>query len=149
VGVDGNRVGQVQAGEDLLAGVGEHGGSAVRGVDMQPYVVTLADLGDRRQRVDRACVGGAGRRHDAERPPPESPVAPDRRVQCARVEPIAFVHWNCVHLAIVETKEAQAAPDRRVGLRGDVHDEFAPAGRGAPVEPGRRGPRPSLPSCRH
>ena len=67
VEVDGHGAGALDAVEQVAAGGGDEQAAAVGGIDVQPHVGVLADVGDRRERVDAAAVGGAGGRDDAHR----------------------------------------------------------------------------------
>ena len=78
VRVEHERVGAIEAGQRGASGVGERRGRAVGAVDVQPDAVLGAQVGERRQRVDRAGRGRAGGGRDAERHAPGGAVCVDR-----------------------------------------------------------------------
>ena len=67
VGVEGDGVGSLDALESLVAALGELEEAAVGGVDVEPEVVLLGEVGQVVQGVDGAGVGGAGAGDDEER----------------------------------------------------------------------------------
>ena len=62
--VDGDRVGVLDAVQEMAAGAGEEQSPAVGGVDVEPGMVVAGGAGDLGQRVDEAAVGGHSSRDD-------------------------------------------------------------------------------------
>ena len=72
-----------------LSGVasGKDGRRAVGAVDVQPYVLFAADLGDIAERIDGACVHGSRAGDDRDRRRALRPIARDRRGERRRAHP--------------------------------------------------------------
>src|SRR3954467_13953036 len=60
VWIDRDRVRALDSGEQRAARVADHRRTAIGGIDVEPHGLLVAQVGERRQRVDGACVRGAG-----------------------------------------------------------------------------------------
>ncbi len=109
--VPGDRVGPLDAGQVRTQRVGQQRAAAPGGVDVQRQALGRADIGDGRQRIDRAGGGGPGGGNDEEGRAAVAAVARDALAQRGDVQPLIGVAG---HLA----DRAAAQP----GGVGDLHE---------------------------
>jgi hypothetical protein len=137
VGVHDEGVGAVAALEDVAALGQDRGRSPVGGVDVQPEPLTLADVGDGRNRVH---ARGRGRRHrggDRERRPARGPIGGYRVRESDRVHAELPVDRDLAEALLPNAEDDGRLLDRGVGLLGGVHAQAGLADEPAParVEP--------------
>ena len=122
VGVERDRVGELEPGESLATSVGEACERSVGAVDVQPDAVLAADLGELSQRIDRSDRGRAGICHDDERRQSGHDVGGDGRPE--RIGPHSRTPVGRDHAYLVgpESERPCRARERRVRLVGQVQD---------------------------
>jgi hypothetical protein len=118
VRVQGDGVGLFDAVQSLLAALGQLEEPAVGGVDVEPEVVGVGDVGDGVEVVDRARVGGTGTGDDEER----TLVSLDVVLEGVDIHPQVFVAGDDADGVCVgrEAGEGGRLEDRVVGLVVDV-----------------------------
>ena len=123
VRIEGDRVRPLDAAQKRRQLVRDGGGAAVAGIDVQPGSDACRDVGDRVDRVDRACAGGARRRHDRHRTVARREIGVDQTLEFvgAHREPVVDRHLADGRLS--EPEHVGGASDGEVRLRGDVHPQ--------------------------
>ena len=101
----------LDAGERALAARGERGEGAVGAVHVEPEVVSGADVGQGRQRVDRACVRGSGIRAHRQRQQAGGAVGGDCLLEHVHAQAERAVHGQHAHLPRAEAEGAGGAGD--------------------------------------
>ena len=121
MGVERRRVGPAEALEPVTGPLGRRRRQAVGTVDVQPYALALADVGDGVERIDRARQRRAGRRHDRERRDAVRPVLPQGVLEGVHAHPAALVDRQAAQRAPSQPGHLDRAGDRVVRLVGAVH----------------------------
>ena len=144
VGVEGERVGPLDPGQEPAAGGREDGRGAEGAVDVEPQPLGPAQGGQVGQRVDAAGAGRARGGDHAERPPAGGPVGRDRRGHLGRAQPELVVASEQAHLGGLEAEQPGGPADPGVDLVGGVQDralepvrQHRPTGRDQAVQVGR------------
>ena len=123
MGVDRDRVGAIDAAEE----VGHLGHArrreAVGAVDVEPDVPLGADVGERIDRVDGTGQRRAGRRDDRDRDDAGGEVGVDGRGDGLRAQAAPLVDRERAHLVRADPEQLGGADDRVVHLRGAVEGE--------------------------
>ena len=128
--VEDQRIGQLHAGEIGPPPLAQRSGGTVGAVDMEPHAFATAQLGDRRQRIDRGGVRGPGRGHDHHRLPPGRAIRGDGRHEPGHGHPQLGVAGQDAHLLCREAHRQQVARERRMGLVGEIGHTLAERGAG-------------------
>src|SRR3569833_397546 len=98
----------------------EDGRRSVGAIEVQPEFVLLAYVGEGREVVDGAGVGGASGRDHAERFETGSAIMFDLMEQMSRIELEAIVDRDSAERFATETQQADGFVERMMSLRGSV-----------------------------
>src|SRR5262249_28403314 len=118
--IDDQRVTQRQVLEAAVQPRRETVEAAVRGIDVQPYVVVRADLGDRLGLVGGGDAGRADRRDHGHGPPAGADVAADRLVQQVGTHPVALVGRYAHDIGKADAERDAGLVNRTVRLVGGI-----------------------------
>ncbi len=112
---------------------------------MEPEPVSLAQIGDLGERIDRAVAGGSAVRHHAERPSPGGSVLGHRALELSDVQAVTVVGRQLAKLILSEAEDPRASVDAGVGKLARINDaigahvaESRLAGKDQPGEVGDR-----------
>ena len=97
--------------------VAEDGGSSVRRVDMEPHVVTRADVRDVVDRIDRAGIDLAGGRDDGNRPQTGGDIFGDRAIERGDVHAIVARDRDEANCLTAEAHELDRLARARMPFR--------------------------------
>ena len=117
--VDGDRVRELDAVEEVPPAARGQQATAVRRIDVEPHPQRFADRRDPSQRVDRAEVGRPGRGDDGHRHQPVLEALVERQLQVLDAHPVRVVTR---HRNDGRGREPQQAPgllDAEVPVVGD------------------------------
>ena len=135
VGIDGQRVGQREAGDAGRITGGEQRGPAVRGVDVEPEPLGTGERGQLGNEVDGARVRRSRDGADGDRPKPVSAICRDRIAHRRRVEAEPLVGRQHDERLGREAQLVERPRDREVRLVAGVDAHAVERGAaGRPVE---------------
>ena len=127
VRVERDAVGKLDAGEQRAALLAQGEQPAIGAVDVEPRVVTAAQGGDLRQRIDRAGVDRPGRGNDQPRAHPVGDVALERLLKCINRHAVALVGRDLATRSATAPGDVQGLVDAIMGEARGV-DRASPVG---------------------
>ena len=147
VRIDGDRVGPLDAGQQVAVAVGEEGRPAPGGIDMEMAAELPGEIGQRLQRVDVAGFGGAGDADQRQRQDVPLLQAPALLPQRLQVDAVAGVGLHLDQVVPADAEQVGGLAEGVVAALGDEDGDAVAAavlqGRG-PALPGQcRGKVPS------
>src|SRR6266536_1620843 len=122
VRVEGRRLRTIYAREDVSAVRRQEEETSIRRVDVEPKPMSLRDVGDHRERIDRADVDRSGRRHHQPRVETTLAIGPYGCFECSRLHPQLLVEPDAADDALTESRDAQALLHAMVRLLSEVDD---------------------------
>src|SRR6185369_7744232 len=126
VRIERNRIGEIQAGEEMLLAFVENAGRAVCAVDVKPEIKFSGDGGDLRKRIDYARVRCAGAADDAERSQAFASIGFNPFTQLIDTHALSFIAGNLAHVIASEAENVCCFRDRHVNFGRCVNSHWWP-----------------------